>query len=213
MTTEPTVKIETSFGPAAVRWHAVDVPRGLLVLGHGAGGGVDAPDLRAATAAANDVALTVALVLQPYRVAGKKAPPRPPTLDAAWTEVLRDLRERSNGLPVIVGGRSSGARVACRTAATTGALGALCLAFPLQPPGRANSPSRLPELEGAGVPVLVVQGVRDPYGMPPPGPDREIVTVDGDHSLRRDSGALRAAVANWLERIVASSGSPRAAPG
>jgi predicted alpha/beta-hydrolase family hydrolase len=184
-----------------VHLHPVEPARGLLVLGHGAGGGVEAPDLVAVTSAARDLGFVVALVLQPYRVAGRRTPPRAPALDAAWTDVVRALGADLAGLPLVVGGRSAGARVACRTATATGAVGALCLAFPVRPPGRRDAPSRLPELEGAGVPVLVIQGRRDPYGVPPPGPDRTVVTVDGDHSLRSDLPAVHAAVREWLPRF------------
>src|SRR5207247_446380 len=114
--------------------------------------------------------ISVALIEQPYRVAGRRAPARAPQLDAAWITVVERLRERElAGLPLIVGGRSLGARVACRTAEATGAVAVLCLAFPLEPPRRAGEPSRsrLPELEAVTVPTLVVQGERDPFGMPP----------------------------------------------
>ncbi len=208
-TTDPT-EVETSHGRALVHVHPVETPRGLLVLGHGAGGGVDAPDLVAVTETANDVGFTVALVLQPYRALGRRAPPRAAALDAAWTDVVGALREDVTGLPLVVGGRSAGARVACRTAAATGTVGALCLAFPVRPPGRPDAPSRLPELDGARVPVLVVQGKRDPYGIPPEGRQRTVVMVDGDHSLRTGLPAVRTAVRTWLSRLLA--GDPSASP-
>jgi predicted alpha/beta-hydrolase family hydrolase len=180
----------------------VDAPLGALVLGHGAGGGVRAPDLVAATEAAHAEGLTVVLVEQPYRVAGRRSSPRAPVLDAAWVEVVERLRaDEVAGLAVVTGGRSAGARVACRTAVETGAAGVLCLAFPLQPPGRP-SPSRLPELDEVTVPVLVVQGERDPYGVPPPGRSREVVTVGGDHGLKSDLDGVAAAVRAWLPRVV-----------
>lgn len=196
-----TLEVETAHGRALAHLCTVEHARGLLVLGHGAGGGVDAPDLVAATEVAHDCGFVVALVLQPYRVSGRRAPPRAPALDAAWTDVVRTLVKDLTGLPLVVGGRSAGARVACRTAVSVDAVGALCLAYPLRPPGRPGAPSRLPELEGAGVPVLVVQGERDPYGIPPPGPDRAVVTVRGNHSLRTDLTAVRAAVRDWLPRL------------
>jgi uncharacterized protein len=196
------IDLETPHGPARVHLHGAPEPHAALVLGHGAGGGVAAPDLVAATKAALDVGVTVALVEQPYRVAGKRSSPRAPVLDAGWVAVVEQLRARElGGLDVIAGGRSAGARVACRTAEGTGAVGVLCLAFPLQPPGRP-SPSRLPELEAVTVPVLVVQGERDPYGLPPPGPSREVVTVAGDHGLKADLEGVAAAVRAWLARIV-----------
>ena len=175
------------------------------MLGHGAGGGVAARDLVAVTAAAQAAGVAVALVEQPYRVAGRRSPAPAPRLDAAWTAVLDDLRAGvGGGRPLLVGGRSSGARVACRTAEATGAAGVVCLAFPLQPPRRAApAPSRLGELDAVAVPTLVVQGERDPFGVPPPAPGRTVVTVDGDHSLRTDLGAVAAAVAGWLPGVLA----------
>jgi predicted alpha/beta-hydrolase family hydrolase len=101
---------------------------------------------------------------------------------------------------LITGGRSSGARVACRTAAATKATGVLCLAFPLHPPGRPEQ-SRQDELDQVGVPVLVVQGTSDPFGLPPPGENRTVITVAGNHSLRSDRDAIRAAITQWLRQI------------
>lgn len=176
--------------------------RGALVLGHGAGGGVDAPDLRAVAAAALDLGLAVALVEQPYRVAGRRVGPRGPVLDEAWTTVVAHLRAEGLDVPLVTGGRSAGARTACRTAAATGAAGVLCLAFPTRPPGRPDAPDRLPELDAVEVPVLVVQGTTDPYGAPPPAPGRTVVTVPGDHALRRDLPAVVAAVRAWLPAVL-----------
>jgi predicted alpha/beta-hydrolase family hydrolase len=166
---------------------------GALVLGHGAGGGVESADLAGAAEAAASASLTVALVEQPYRVAGRRSPAPAAQLDAAWISVVRQL---DLGVPLIAGGRSSGARVACRTAAELGAAAVLCLAFPLHPPGRPEK-SRLDELDAVAVPVLVVQGERDPFGLPPAGPSRDVVTIPGTHSLR-SSGAVEAAVFPWL---------------
>jgi predicted alpha/beta-hydrolase family hydrolase len=173
----------------------------LLVLGHGAGGGIDAPDLVAVTDAALAGGWSVARVVQPYRVSGRRAPDRAPHLDQAWIEIVAAIRGRSR-LPLVTGGRSSGARVACRTAAATGAAGVVCLAFPLRPPGRPET-SRVAELLAVRVPVLVVQGERDPFGGPadfPPGPT--VVVVAGDHSLRRSAVAAGDAVRRWLDQIV-----------
>lgn len=178
----------------------MDGPVSVLVLGHGAGGGVAAPDLVAATKAAQSAGLSVALVEQPYRVAGRRSPAPAHQLDAAWTAVIDRLREDElGGLPLLVGGRSLGARVACRTAADVDAVAVLCLAFPLHPPGKADDPakSRLPELDAVPVPTLVVQGEHDPFGLPPEGPNRIVVTVPGNHSLRNGS-AVEAAVSAWL---------------
>ncbi|HEX4719796.1 MAG TPA: alpha/beta family hydrolase [Thermoleophilaceae bacterium] len=195
--------IETPRGTARVLLQHVLDARGAIVLGHGAGGSVSAPDLQVATRAALDAGLSVALVEQPYRVAGRRSAPSAPHLDEAWTAVLADLYELQ-GLPLVTGGRSSGARVACRTAEATGAAAVLCLAFPLQPPARSSGAvpdSRLPELDVVSVPVLVVQGQRDPFGVPPAGPRRQVVRVNGDHSLKQDPGALSEAVQAWLRSL------------
>jgi predicted alpha/beta-hydrolase family hydrolase len=187
--------VDTPHGPARVHVHPVDDPRGALVLGHGAGGGVTARDLVRATAAAQDEGFSVALVEQPYRVAGRKSPAPAAQLDTAWRAVVAALP--FDDLPLVTGGRSAGARVACRTAADTGAVGVLCLAFPLHPPGRPEK-TRLAELEAVAVPVLIVQGASDPFGMPPEGPDRRVAVVKGNHSLSGDMPAVGAAVGEWL---------------
>jgi predicted alpha/beta-hydrolase family hydrolase len=196
------VTIPTPHGEATAYLHASEGPRGALVLGHGAGGGVAAPDLVAATEAAAREGFSVALVEQPYRVADRRSSPPAHQLDAAWTAVLERLAEQElSGLPLITGGRSAGARVACRTAEATGAAAVLCLAFPLQPParkGKPPAPDRLHELEAVKVPVLVVQGEGDRFGTPPPGRNRQVVQVPGDHSLRKDTHAVAAAVERWL---------------
>jgi uncharacterized protein len=141
------------------------------------------------------------------RVAGRRSPAPANQLDAAWIAVVEQLREQElGGLPLVVGGRSASARVACRTAAETGAVGVLCLAFPLQPPPRAGAtprPRRLPELEAVRVPVLVLQGENDRFGIPPAAADREVLQVRGDHSLRSDRAALAIAVRAWLDRVLA----------
>ncbi len=193
--------IETPHGPARVHLHAVDAPRGALVLGHGAGGGVNARDLEAATQAALSEGIAVALVEQPYRVAGRRSPAPARQLDAAWIAVLESLGAAElRGLPLVVGGRSAGARVACRTVEATGAAGVLCLAFPLQPP--RGSQSRLDELDAVTVPTLVVQGTRDPFGIPPGTKLRTVVQVPGDHGLKSDPGAVADAVRTWLRAVV-----------
>jgi uncharacterized protein len=200
------VQVDTPHGPAVVHLLTVAAPRAALVLGHGAGGGVTSRDLVAATDAALELGITVALVEQPYRVAGRRSPAPARQLDAAWTAVVEHLRSGElRGLPLVVGGRSAGARVACRTAAATGAVGVLCLAFPLQPPRRrsgAVAESRLGELDAVPVPTLVVQGTRDPFGVPPAAKGRTVVEVQGDHSLRTDLGSVSAAVREWLVRLV-----------
>ena len=189
-------QLETPHGPARVHLHEIDIPRAALVLGHGAGGGVESPDLQGAAKAALEAGLTVALVEQPYRVAGRRSPAPANQLDAAWTSVIEQL---AFDVPLIAGGRSSGARVACRTAAATGARAVLCLAFPVHPPGRPEK-SRLDELDAVKVPTLVVQGERDPFGMPPSAPDRTVVQIPGAHSLR-SSAAVKEPVSAWLLRI------------
>jgi hypothetical protein len=189
------LEIDTPHGPARAHLHEVDAPRGAVVLGHGAGGGVAARDLVKATAVANEEGFTVALVEQPYRVAGRRSPAPAAQLDTAWRAVIAALP--FSGPRLITGGRSSGARVACRTAADTGATGVLCLAFPLHPPGRPEK-TRLDELEAVTVPVLIVQGVSDPFGMPPDGPGRTVVQVKGNHSLSSDAAALADAIRAWL---------------
>jgi predicted alpha/beta-hydrolase family hydrolase len=192
------LELDTPHGPARAHLHPVDSPAGLLVLGHGAGGGVGSPDLVGATDAAREAGLSVALVEQPYRVAGRRSPAPAAQLDAAWIAVVSQLPVA--GLPLLVGGRSAGARVACRTAAETGATAVLCLAFPLHPPGKPEK-SRLDELDAVEVPTLVVQGERDPFGLPPPGPNRSVVTVAGTHSLR-SSATVAAAVGEWLPTVL-----------
>jgi predicted alpha/beta-hydrolase family hydrolase len=168
------------------------------VLGHGAGGGVDAVDLVAVRNAAVGAGFAVVRVTQPYRVAGRRSPAPAGQLDLAWTAVVESLS--TDGLPLVVGGRSSGARVACRTATALGAAGIVCLAFPLHPPGRPNR-SRAGELE-TGVPTLVVNGDRDPFGVPSPHGTVEVCVRPGeDHSLRRDPAGTAAIVVDWLTRL------------
>jgi uncharacterized protein len=197
--------IDTPVGRARAHVRRGDESTAALVLGHGAGGGIDAADLRTVADAAHAEGLAVALVEQPYRVAGRRTPPRAPQLDAAWVAVVEELRARElAGLPLVAGGRSSGARVACRTAETLGAIAVLCLAFPLVPPRRTAKPpqSRLSELEAVRVPVLVVQGESDRFGMPPASTTRTVVTVAGDHGLKKDHDAVARAVRSWLATVV-----------
>jgi predicted alpha/beta-hydrolase family hydrolase len=201
-----TADVMTPQGLARVHLHPPEAdPRAVMVLGHGAGGGVSAPDLTAVTALATARGILVALVEQPYRVAGRRSPPPPARLDPAWIAAVAHVTAGAPGLPLVTGGRSSGARVACRTAQATGSAGVLCLAFPLQPrsgAGRPPRPSRLPELEGVPCPVLVVQGERDAFGIPPEAPGRTVARIAGDHSLRSDVEGLRAAVGGWLDRVL-----------
>jgi uncharacterized protein len=202
------LEVDTPHGPAHVHLHSADEPAAALILGHGAGGGVESRDLVAATNAAISDGVSVALVEQPYRVAGRRSPAPAGRLDAAWIAVVDHLAAGElRGLALVVGGRSLGARVACRTVQATGAVAVLCLAFPLQPPrrsGAAPSPSRLPELDDVKVPMLVVQGERDRFGIPPADRRRTVVQVPGDHSLRKDLDAVEAAVRGWLPGAVGS---------
>jgi uncharacterized protein len=192
-------EVATPHGPARItRRDADGAARGLLLLGHGAGGGVSAPDLVVAAGAAIVLGVHVVLVEQPYRVAGRRAPAPAAQLDAAWLAVVEHVRGE---LPLVVGGRSSGARVACRTATAAGAAGVLCLAFPVHPPGKPEK-DRLPELAQPQVPVLVVQGENDPFGRPEPAPGRDVVLLRGDHSLKSDAPGLRAAVTSWLTQLL-----------
>jgi predicted alpha/beta-hydrolase family hydrolase len=211
------LEVDTPQGRANAYLHAADAPRAALVLGHGAGGGVTSRDLVAVTDTALSEDISVALVEQPYRVAGRRAPPRAHLLDSAWTAVVEYLvASELRGLPLVVGGRSSGARVACRTAEATGAVAVLCLAFPLNPPrrpGAAASTSRLSELDQVTLPMLVVQGVRDPFGVPPSTPRRTVVQVPGDHSLRTDLHAVAGAVRGWLPRVARATRATGATPG
>ncbi|MET9882525.1 alpha/beta family hydrolase [Streptomyces sp. NPDC006430] len=213
MTTR-TESVDTPAGEARITWYPAPArtARLVLALSHGAGGGIEARDLRALAAALPAQGVTVALVEQPWRVAGKKVAAAPKVLDAGWRGLWPAL-ERP-GLPVVAGGRSAGARVACRTAAELGAAGVLALAFPLHPPGRPEK-SRAEELTGAGRPTLVVQGGRDPFGrpqeFPPPGAQvaYELVEVPhADHAFAVPKKAgptqeetltvITEAVAGWL---------------
>ncbi|MGW4143054.1 alpha/beta hydrolase family protein [Streptomyces mirabilis] len=175
--------VETDAGPARVTWHRAKKPRLVLAVSHGAGGGVEARDLQALAAVLPGHGVSVALVEQPWRVAGKKVAPAPKTLDVGWRGLWPTVAKP--GLPVVAGGRSAGARVACRTATELGATAVLALSFPLHPPGRPEQ-SRADELLGAGVPTLVVQGGNDPFGKPAefPNGSHELIEVPyGDHGF------------------------------
>ncbi|MEU7132269.1 alpha/beta family hydrolase [Streptomyces sp. NPDC046261] len=200
----------TPAGDARVHWHLAPDARLVLALGHGAGGGVEARDLRALAADLPLTGVTVALVEQPWRVAGKRVAPAPKALDEAWRALWPALA--APGLPVVAGGRSAGARVACRTGAELGAVGVLALSFPLHPPGKPEK-SRAGELTGAGLPTLVVQGARDPFGRPeefPPGTE-PVAVPHGDHGFAVPKSAdvtqeealavITYAVRTWLKSI------------
>jgi hypothetical protein len=157
------VDVPTSLGPSRLVVDAADHPRAVLWLGHGAGGGIGAVDLAALARVLPERGITVARYEQPWRVAGRRVSGRPPSLDVAWRETAPVVADLAGGVPVVVGGRSAGARVACRTAGDVGAAGVVCLAFPLHPPGSPEK-SRLEELLTPEIPVLVLQGERDTFG-------------------------------------------------
>jgi uncharacterized protein len=189
--------------PSGLAWADLDRPvrpRGLLALGHGANGGVDARDLRAVRDAAVAAGIAVARITQPYRVAGRRSPAPAARLDEAWLAVCAALMERRGlrDLPLVTGGRSSGARVACRTATASGAIAVVALAFPVHPPGKPEQ-DRLAELALPDLPVLVVQGDRDAFGVPPVAPRRRVVVIPGaDHRLSKDLAAVDAAVVEFV---------------
>ncbi|MEU2676587.1 alpha/beta family hydrolase [Streptomyces sp. NPDC007107] len=206
-----TESVETDAGVARITWLPARRARLVLAVSHGAGGGIEARDLQALGAALPDRRVTVALVEQPWRVAGKKLAPAPRTLDTGWRGLWPALT--APGLPVVAGGRSAGARVACRTAAELGARAVLALSFPLHPPGKPEK-SRADELLSTGVPTLVVQGGRDPFGRPeefPPGEHGLVEVPYADHgfavpkkaSLTVDQAMdlLTGAVAEWLDGL------------
>ncbi|MFD4373546.1 alpha/beta family hydrolase [Streptomyces sp. NPDC058486] len=204
--------VPTDTGEARITWHPAAKARHVLALGHGAGGGIEARDLAALAAALPARGVTVALVEQPWRVAGKKVAPAPRTLDTGWRGLWPALA--APGLPVVAGGRSAGARVACRTGAELGAAAVLALSFPLHPPGKPES-SRAAELLSAGLPTLVVQGGNDPFGRPaefPSGGTYELIEIPyGDHGFavpkrapigqEEAVGRIVEGVADWLAAL------------
>ncbi|MCW2684671.1 MAG: hypothetical protein JWP33_2584 [Blastococcus sp.] len=189
---------------------AVGAVRGTFVLGHGAGGGIESVDLAAVGEHATAAGWRVVLVEQPWRVAGKRVAVAPPKLDEGWAAVLDRLR--ADGVltgPLVLGGRSAGARVACRTAAEHGAAGVLALAFPLHPPGNPEK-SRAHELTGVAVPLVVVQGETDTFGSPEEvasvlsgRPGASVYAVPGDHSLKRNVDVVAMAALSWLSEMTA----------
>ena len=179
-------------------------PAFLLVLTHGSAGRVASPDVLAVQEAALGLGAVVALVTQPYRVKGQRAPGSAERQDAAWAEVIAALRTSVGpGLRLIQGGRSNGARVACRTAQAVGARGVIALAFPLHPPGRPER-SRAAELAMAGTDVLVINGRNDPFGIPRRATGRRLVVLDGEtHALSRHPDAVGRAARSWLRKVLA----------
>jgi predicted alpha/beta-hydrolase family hydrolase len=198
------MEIRTAAGPAQAEVDGIDQPAFLLVLTHGAGGGANTADLLAAGTAARARGGIVVRVLQPYRVAGARAPGSATRQDAAWLEIIAALRDRYPGLPLVLGGRSNGARLACRTAQAVGAVAVIALAFPLHPPGKALQleSSRAGELRSAGVPVLVINGDRDPFGVPDQADTNRLVVLAGQtHALSGAKAAISQAVSSWLAEL------------
>lgn len=195
------MEISTGAGPAEVALDGPDDASFLFILTHGAGGGVQSKDLLAAASAARGLNAAVARVLQPYRVKGARAPGSAERQDAAWLEIVSELRARFGEMPLVQGGRSNGARVACRTAAATGARAVVALSFPLHPPGRPDL-SRADELRAAGTDVLVVNGANDPFGIPAKGDATRVIVLPGEtHSLSKNPAAVGAAVGAWLGEL------------
>ncbi len=192
----------TSGGAARVELDQPESPAFLLVLTHGAGGGVDSPDLLATRQAGRSLGAAVARVLQPYRVRGARAPGSPDRQDAAWLEIIEGLRPRFPAIPLVQGGRSNGARVACRTAGPAGARAVVALAFPLHPVGHPER-SRAAELHAAGTDVLVVNGDRDPFGVPESTDASRVVVLPGEtHALSRHPQEVRRVVESWLRGLL-----------
>lgn len=192
------MEIITGYGSAQAVIDQAGPPAFLLVLTHGAGGGVDSPDLLAARDAAAELGGAVARVTQPYRVRGGRAPGSAGRQDAAWLEIIEELRRGFAGIPLVQGGRSNGARLACRTAGAAGARAVIALAFPLHPPGHPER-SRAEELRAAGTDVLVVNGSRDPFGVPDSADAARVIVLPGEtHALSRNPEQVGQAVGSWL---------------
>jgi predicted alpha/beta-hydrolase family hydrolase len=200
--TLPRVEILTGYGLARAQLDEVGPAAFLMALTHGAGGGVDSPDLLAVRDAGLRLGGAVARVVQPYRARGARAPGSSVRQDAAWLEIIEELRQRYPGIPLVQGGRSNGARLACRTALDAGARAVVALAFPLHPPGRPER-SRAEELRGAGVDVLVVNGSRDPFGVPDSADAAKVVVLAGQtHGLSGNPAAVGQAVESWLREVL-----------
>ncbi len=200
------MQISTGAGPARAEIDRPTTAAFLLLMTHGAGGGVDTRDLLAVRDAAVGLGGVVARILQPYRVRGARAPGAPGPQDAAWLEIVAAVSADYPDLPLVQGGRSNGARVACRTAVAAGARAVVALAFPLHPPGRPEQ-SRADELRGAGVRVLVVNGERDPFGIPAHEDAERVVVLPGEtHALTRNPAAVGAAVGSWLAELLGVAG-------
>ncbi|WP_280299304.1 alpha/beta family hydrolase [Nocardia neocaledoniensis] len=195
------MRIETSAGPAEVELDEVGTPAFLLVITHGAGGGVDAKDILVVRDSAIEAGGSVARVVQPYRVAGRRAPGSADKQDEAWIEIVAALRERFGELPIVQGGRSNGARVACRTAVAVGARGVIALSFPLHPPGKPEKSRRDELLAPGGIEVVVINGGSDPFGVPDAADAAEVKVIPKQaHSFRAGFDVIAATVAPWFAR-------------
>lgn len=196
------MRIETSTGPAEIDLEIPAEPAFLLVFTHGAGGGVDSQDILTVRDTALAAGGAVALVLQPYRVAGRRTPGSPGPQDATWLEIVAALRAKvGEDLPLIQGGRSNGARVACRTAAAAGARGVIALSFPLHPPGKPERSRRVELLAAADIDVVVINGGSDPFGIPDPDDAAEVRVVPGqNHSFRKGFDIIAETITPWLDR-------------
>jgi predicted alpha/beta-hydrolase family hydrolase len=192
--------LDTPHGPARLHRFDAEEPRALLVLLPGASGSVEAPDLHVAARAAHAAGVTTILVEPPYRLAGRRTPPRGRVDGEVLASVVEQVRPRD--LPLVLGGRSYGSRIACRAARPLGSSGVLCLAFPLHPPGKPEK-SRLEDVEAPGdLPVLVIQGRSDAFGRTPDSDTREVLLVEGDHSLRKDHELIASTIVDWLGRLI-----------
>ena len=197
------MEISTGAGPARAELDEAASPPVLLVLTHGSGGGVEGADLLAARQAGLSLGACVARVVQPYQLRGARAPGSAVRQDAAWLEIVAALRRRFPGVPLVQGGRSNGARVACRTAQAAGARAVLALAFPLHPSGCPDR-SRAGELHEAGTDVLVINGAADPFGVPEPaGAIRVVVLPGATHALARQDAVIQRTVQEWLAGLLA----------
>ncbi|WP_040792990.1 alpha/beta hydrolase family protein [Nocardia paucivorans] len=196
------MRIETSTGPAEIDLKIPTDPAFLLVFTHGAGGGVDSRDILTIRDIALDAGGAAALVLQPYRVAGRRAPGSSGPQDAAWLEIVTALRaEIGANLPLIQGGRSNGARVACRTAVAAGARGVIALSFPLHPPGKPERSRREELLATGDIDVVVINGGSDPFGIPAFDDAAEVRVIPGQgHSFRKGFDIIEETITPWLDR-------------